>query len=59
MSVSPFARNESGPAFDGELVDMLRDCAKRKITALRRIYDLMASRLLAELLQLLGDRRGG
>lgn len=52
----PFARRQSGPAFDGELVEMLRDCAKQKLPALRRIYDLVASRLLAELLQMLGDR---
>lgn len=53
----PFKRAETGAAMDAELIELLRDCARQKMPALRRIHALTAPRLLAELLQLLGDRK--
>lgn len=44
-------------ATDAELSEALRACARRNIPALRRLYDLVAPRLLAELVQMLGDRQ--
>ena len=51
----PFARPQPGAAMDAELGEALRDCAAHSLPALRRIYELMAPRMLAELLQMLGD----
>ena len=44
-------------ATDAELREALRACARHSIAGLRRLHELMAPRLLAELLQMLGDRR--
>lgn len=52
-----FARPRSGSATDAELGEALRGCARHSMPALRRIHDLFAPRLLAELLQMLGDRK--
>jgi RNA polymerase sigma-70 factor, ECF subfamily len=54
-----FARTLAGKALEAELEEALRDCARRDLPALRRIHDLTAPRLLAELLQILGDRKLG
>ncbi|MEO8315035.1 MAG: sigma factor [Pseudomonadota bacterium] len=53
----PFSRPRAGAAFEAELREVLHDCAKRSVPALRRIYDLTAPGVLAVLLQLLGDRK--
>jgi RNA polymerase sigma-70 factor, ECF subfamily len=52
----PFARPLAGNATDAELGEALRACARHSVAGLRRLHDLMAPRLLAELLQMLGDR---
>jgi DNA-directed RNA polymerase specialized sigma24 family protein len=51
----PFARPLAGNATDDELREALRACARHSVAGLRRLHDLMAPRLLAELLQMLGD----
>jgi RNA polymerase sigma-70 factor (ECF subfamily) len=53
----PFARSQGAEVTDSELIDALHACARRSVPALRRIYDLTASRLFGELVQMLGDRR--
>jgi RNA polymerase sigma-70 factor, ECF subfamily len=53
---SPFVRPQAGGELDAELNEALRGCARHNMPALRRIHDLMAPRLLGELLQMLGDR---
>jgi DNA-directed RNA polymerase specialized sigma24 family protein len=53
----PFARPQPGAAIDAELGEALLGCAKHGLPALRRIHELMAPRLLAELLQMLGERK--
>jgi DNA-directed RNA polymerase specialized sigma24 family protein len=53
----PFARPQPGAAIDAELGEALLGCARHSLPALRRIHELMAPRLLAELLQMLGERR--
>ena len=52
---SPFVRSKDQAS--EILEESLRAVARRSVPALRRIYDLMASQLLAELLQRLGDRQ--
>jgi RNA polymerase sigma-70 factor, ECF subfamily len=52
---SPFARPQAAAALDAELGEGIRDCARHSLPALRRIYELIAPRMLAELLQMLGD----
>src|SRR6186713_1047615 len=52
----PFARQLAGNATEAELGEALRACARHSVAGLRRLHDLMAPRLLAELLQMLGDR---
>jgi DNA-directed RNA polymerase specialized sigma24 family protein len=53
----PFARPQPGATIDAELGEALRGCAGHSLPALRRIHELMAPRLLAELLQMLGERK--
>jgi DNA-directed RNA polymerase specialized sigma24 family protein len=53
----PFARQPAGNAVDAELSEALRACARHSVAGLRRLHDLIAPRLLAELLQMLGDRK--
>jgi DNA-directed RNA polymerase specialized sigma24 family protein len=53
----PFARPQPGAAIDAELGEALLSCARHSLPALRRIHELMAPRLLAELLQMLGERK--
>jgi RNA polymerase sigma-70 factor, ECF subfamily len=52
----PFSR-PLADATDAELREALRACARHSLAGLRRLHDRMAPRLLAELLQMLGDRR--
>jgi DNA-directed RNA polymerase specialized sigma24 family protein len=52
----PFAR-PLADVTDAELREALRACAGRSLEGLRRLHDLMASCLLAQLLQMLDDRR--
>lgn len=53
----PFPVSTDVVATDAVLVEALRDCARRSVPALQRIYDLTAPRLLGELVQRLGDRQ--
>jgi DNA-directed RNA polymerase specialized sigma24 family protein len=53
----PFARPPAESATDAELSQALHACARHNVAALRRIYELTAPRLLAELLQLLDNRK--
>jgi DNA-directed RNA polymerase specialized sigma24 family protein len=53
----PFARPQPGAAIDAELSEALLSCSRHSLPALRRIHELMAPRLLAELLQMLGERK--
>lgn len=53
----PFARLLADSATDAELNEALRACARHSVAGLQRLHDLMAPRLLAELLQMLGDRK--
>jgi DNA-directed RNA polymerase specialized sigma24 family protein len=52
----PFATPPAAAA-DAELGLALRACARHSLPALRRIHELTAPRLLAQLLQVLGDRK--
>jgi RNA polymerase sigma-70 factor, ECF subfamily len=54
---TPFVPIQAGAARDAELGEVLRGCANRNLPALRRLYELMASSLLAALLQMLGERK--
>jgi RNA polymerase sigma-70 factor, ECF subfamily len=53
----PFPVSADVTATDAMLVEALRDCARRSVPALQRLYDLTAPRLLGELVQRLGDRQ--
>src|SRR6185369_13865179 len=53
-SIPPSIRNDA--AWDEQLIGTLRGCAGRDPDALRGLYDLAASRLLGQLVHMLGDR---
>jgi RNA polymerase sigma-70 factor (ECF subfamily) len=53
----PFEPSPDAAATDAALTEALQACARRSVPALRRIHELTAPRLLAELLQRLGDRQ--
>jgi DNA-directed RNA polymerase specialized sigma24 family protein len=51
----PFTRADAAIS-DAALIEAIRACARRSQTALRQIYDASAPQLLAQLVQMLGDR---
>ncbi len=53
----PFPVSTDVTATDAMLVEALRECTRRSVPALQRVYDLTAPRLLGELVQRLGDRQ--
>jgi DNA-directed RNA polymerase specialized sigma24 family protein len=55
--VSPFAKPLDAAATEAALQESLRAVARHDLPALQRIHDLTAPRMLAELLQVLGDRQ--
>jgi DNA-directed RNA polymerase specialized sigma24 family protein len=55
--ISPFTGPQDAAAIEPALQESLRAVARHSILALRRIHDLTAPRMMAQLLQWLGDRK--